>query len=185
LRKYPVTNLEVAGSGGTACCRVWCDMLLTQLIIFRTSFHVTAEVVKCPLYRCLGGCRGRSGRVGKSRLQGGSNTGPLNAWRVAVPTQLSRQPYKMPYKFNTNSDTFDWEGASLSETKGDVTAGCDDLIVIVTPVAYSRRRRSNKSSRNEFFQWWTRMHVVARVNRGFVLTSNNSCAVRGRLSSRM
>jgi hypothetical protein len=80
------------------------------------------------------------------RLHRASNPGPFNPWRHAVPTELSRPTYKIPYKFETNSVMFDLEGASLSETKGDVTAGCDDLIVIVTVVANSRRHRPSKYS---------------------------------------
>jgi len=83
---------------------------------------------------------------GGFRLNRASNPVLFNPWRQAVPTELSRPTYKIPYKFQTNSDMFDSEGASLSETKGDVTAGCDDLIVIVTVVANSRRHRPSKYS---------------------------------------
>ena len=46
-----------------------------------------------------------------------------------------------------DSDRVGGGEASLSETKGDVTAGCDDLIVIVTVVvANNRRHRPSKYS---------------------------------------
>ena len=83
---------------------------------------------------------------GGFHLHRASNPGPFNPWRQAVPTEMSRPTYQIPYKFEMNSDMFDSVGGrrggtSLSETMDDVTAGCDDLIVIVTVVANSRHHR--------------------------------------------